>query len=117
MNGNASALLLRPPWLKPRNPDLTEEDAVGRFLAERCERQPQAQVQLKDLYAAWKKFCVEAGEADMSKKSFSQKLEGQNLVKGNDLRSRRVRFQGIRLRPKDDDPEVWLSPPDAGALR
>ena len=50
----------------------------------------------------------------MSQKSFSQKLEGQNLVKGsNDSRSRRVRFQGIRLRPKEDDPEAWLSPSDA----
>jgi putative DNA primase/helicase len=92
---------------------LIEEDAVGRFLAERCERHPQALVELRDLYAAWKKFCIESGEADMPQKSFSQKLEGQNLVKGNDSRTRRVRFQGIKLRPKEDDPEAW---PDTGAL-
>jgi putative DNA primase/helicase len=92
---------------------LIEEDAVGRFLAERCERHPQALVELRDLYAAWKKFCTESGEADMPQKSFSQKLEGQNLVKGNDSRTRRVRFQGIKLRPKEDDPEAW---PDTGAL-
>jgi hypothetical protein len=52
----------------------------------------------------------------MSQKSFSQKLEGQNLIKGNDSRSRRVRFQGIRLRPKENEFEVSPSPPDADAL-
>jgi hypothetical protein len=92
---------------------LTEEDAVGRFISECCERRSQALAELKDLYIAYKKFCETTGEAGMSQKSFSQKLEGQNLAKGNDSRSRRVRFQGIRLRPKDDDPEAWLSPPDA----
>jgi phage/plasmid-associated DNA primase len=96
---------------------LTEEDAVGRFISECCERHPQAQAELKDLYAAYKRFCETTGETVMSQKSFSQKLEGQNLVKGNDSRSRRVRFQGIRLRPKDDDPEAWVSSPDADALR
>jgi putative DNA primase/helicase len=92
---------------------LTDEDAVGRFISECCERHPQALAELKDLYAAYKKFCETTGEADMSQKSFSQKLEVQNLAKGNDSRSRRVRFQGIRLRPKHDDPEAWLSPLDA----
>jgi putative DNA primase/helicase len=96
---------------------LTEEDAVGRFISECCERHPQAQAELKDLYAAYKKFCETTGEADMSQKSFSQKLEVQNLVKGNDAKSRRVRFQGIRLRPNYDDPDSWLSPPDGAALR
>jgi putative DNA primase/helicase len=83
---------------------LSEEDAVGRFISECCERRPQALAELKDLYTAYKKFCETTGEAGMSQKSFSQKLEAQNLVKGsNDSRSRRVRFQGIRLRPKDDE--------------
>jgi putative DNA primase/helicase len=35
---------------------LTEEDAVGRFLAERRERHAQAQAELKKLYAEWKTF-------------------------------------------------------------
>jgi putative DNA primase/helicase len=96
---------------------LLGEDAVGRFMAERCERHSAAHAELKDLYAEWKKFSAASGEADMSQKSFSQKLEGQNLVKGNDSRSRRVIFHGIRLRPNDDKPEVGLSPPDADALR
>ena len=73
---------------------LTEEDAVGRFISECCERHPQALAELKDLYAAYKKFCETTGETVMSQKSFSQKLEAQNLVKGsNDSRSRRVRLR------------------------
>ena len=32
---------------------LSEEDAVGQFISECCERHPQAQAQLKDLYAAY----------------------------------------------------------------
>jgi putative DNA primase/helicase len=41
---------------------LTNEDAVGRFIAERCERHPQAQEELKKLYAEWKRFCETSGE-------------------------------------------------------
>ncbi len=97
---------------------LTEEDAVGRFLSERCERHPQAVAELKKLYSEWKWFCERSGEQILSEKSFSQKLEGQrHLIKGQDSRSRRVIFRGIRLRPKDHDPESWVSPPDADALR
>jgi putative DNA primase/helicase len=97
---------------------LTEEDAVGRFLAERCERQPQAHVELKKLYTEWKRFCEASGEPMLTEKSFSQKLEGQRqLIKGQDSRSRRVVFRGIRLRPKDDDPEYWVSSLDADTLK
>jgi putative DNA primase/helicase len=97
---------------------LTDEDAVGRFIAERCERHPQAQEELKKLYADWKRFCETSGEQILSEKSFSQKLESQqNLIKGQDSRSRRVIFRGIRLRPNYDEPEAWASPPDAAALR
>jgi putative DNA primase/helicase len=96
---------------------LTDEDAVGRFIAERCEIHPQAQEELKKLYAEWKRFCETSGEQILSEKSFSQKLESQqNLIKGQDSRSRRVRFQGIRLRPNYDEPEAWVSPPNAAAL-
>jgi putative DNA primase/helicase len=97
---------------------LTEEDAVGRFISECCERHPQALAELKKLYANWKRFCETSGEQILSEKSFSQKLESQqNLIKGQDSRSRRVIFRGIRLRPNYDEPEAWVSPPDAAALR
>jgi hypothetical protein len=81
-------------------------------------RHPQAQAELKKLYADWKRFCETSGEQIISEKSFSQKLESQqNLIKGQNSRSRRVIFRGIRLRPNYDEPEAWVSPPDAAALR
>lgn len=49
-----------------------------------------------------------SAEPVLSQKSFSQKLEGQTLVKAIESGSRRVYFRGIRLRPKDDEPEAWL---------
>jgi putative DNA primase/helicase len=93
---------------------LTDEDAIGRFIAVKCERHPQAQVELKDLYAEWKTYCVATGETHVSEKSFSQKLEGQKLIKDKDSRSRRVRFCGIRLRPQGEDEELWSKDEVAG---
>ena len=58
-----------------------------------------------------------SGEADMSQKSSGQKLEGQNLIKGDDPRSRRVRFSQIRLRPKEDEPGAWGETYMAGWIR
>jgi putative DNA primase/helicase len=84
---------------------LSDEDAVGRFITEKCERHPQARVELKVLYPAYKKFCDASGEATLSEKAFSQRLEGHELVKRNDSRSRRACFHGIRLR--DDLADPW----------
>jgi hypothetical protein len=81
---------------------------VGRFIAEKCERQAQAQAELKVLYGEYKKFCEASGEPVLSEKAFSQRLENRKLVKGNDSRSRRVCFRGIKLRPNYDDPEAWV---------
>ncbi len=97
---------------------LNEEDGVGRFIAECCQKQPLALAELKDLYAAYTKYCETTGEQALSQKSFSQKLEAQpGLVKGQDSRSRRVRFEGIRLLPKEDEDEISFGEPpnfDAG---
>ena len=93
---------------------LVEEDAVGRFIAEKCERHPQAQASLKELYAAWKEYSEASGERFLSEKVFSQKLESPALSKGQDSRTRRVFFRGIRLRPKDIPDIDWSTPvPDA----
>jgi phage/plasmid-associated DNA primase len=74
---------------------LVQSDAIGRFITEKCERHPQARVELKVLYPAYKKFCDASGEPRLSEKAFSQRLEGHKLVKGNDSRSRRACFRGI----------------------
>ena len=35
----------------------TEEDGIGRFITQCCERNPMALVELKHLYPAYKTFC------------------------------------------------------------
>ena len=65
----------------------------------------QAREELKVLYPEWKRFCEASGEPVLSEKTFSQKLEGQNLIKTKDLRSRRVCFRGLRLRPNSMSPK------------
>ena len=82
---------------------LTDEDTVGRFIAERCERHPQAHDELKVLYGEFRKFTDASGDPVLSEKAFSRKLEGQNLVKYKHPRTRRVCFRGIRLRPPDEE--------------
>jgi putative DNA primase/helicase len=53
---------------------LTDEDAVGRFIAERCECHPHFKEESQSLYAEWKRFSEASGEAILSQKSFNQKL-------------------------------------------
>ncbi len=88
---------------------LAEQDAVGRFISERCERHPEALEEVQALYREWKRFCEASGEPVTSQKSFNEKLEnGNGLIKGNHPRSRRACFKGIKLRPRDDAPGMWL---------
>jgi hypothetical protein len=77
----------------------------------------RAQEELKALYPEWKRFCEASVEPVSSEKTFSQKLERKNLIKTKGSRSRRVCFRGLRLRPNYDEPEAWVSSPDAAALR
>jgi putative DNA primase/helicase len=98
---------------------LSEEDTVGRFLAQRCERCPQAQAELKDLYREYKRHCETSGEPVLSEKSFSQRLESNHrLKKGQDPKSRRVRFQGVSLRQPDAEPDddSWTAGQDPGTV-
>ena len=87
---------------------LSDEDLVGRFLAERCERHPQAVVELKDLYAVWKEFATASGEPPLSEKAFSQRLEKvPGFFKKQHPKTRRACFYGLCLRPKDEDFKTW----------
>ncbi len=82
---------------------LIEEDAIGRFIAERCELHPSFEQERLALYAEWKKFAEASGEQMITEKAFSQKLANHGFKKGHHSRTRRVVFRAIRLRPKDDD--------------
>lgn len=83
---------------------LSDEDAIGRFMAERCERGPDKQEELKSLYPEWKRFCESSGEPPTSEKSFSQKLENHGFRKRLHSGTRRACFQGLRLKVPEISP-------------
>ncbi len=55
------------------------EDGVGRFLAECCLRQSHCQTLKADVYAAYEKWCADAGETAVSKRRFGEYLQSQGF--------------------------------------
>jgi putative DNA primase/helicase len=91
---------LAPPSviLDATNEYLDEEDAIGRFLKERCYLGDQsASEDVSDLYASYKEWCEVGGERAMSTKRFSQNLSDRKLQKGQNSKTRRALFRGVRL--------------------
>ena len=105
---------------------LDEEDAIGRFLKEKCDLADQsASEDVSDLYNSYKKWCEECGERAMSTKRFSQNLSDKNLQKGHNSKTRRALFRGVRLleRPvpqwesRQDNPVQTESGPASNRFR
>jgi putative DNA primase/helicase len=86
---------------------LAEEDVVGRFIAECCDRHATATSEAGQLYERFKRFREKSGEANLSLKSFSQKLESHGLKKRLHPKTRRTQFEGIGLKRDEDTENVW----------
>jgi P4 family phage/plasmid primase-like protien len=80
-----------------------DEDAVGLFLAERCDR-GEGSTPLAELYHAWLGWCHTRGEEPGSMKRLSQLLISHQLVRGHDPVTRRSTIHGVQLRPDTFDP-------------
>jgi putative DNA primase/helicase len=77
---------------------LADEDAIGRFLDERCARDnPDAVEEVKDLYSAWRDWCTACGEYVGSIKRFSRNLDARRFERCQHPATRRACFRGIRL--------------------
>lgn len=79
---------------------LAEEDALGTWLAEHCERDHKAFTATADLYAAWSAWCERTGEHPGKMKKFSTNLAKpqRGLTKDRDSSStRQMGFYGLRL--------------------
>jgi len=76
---------------------LADEDTIGLFLAERCIDDPNATVEVKDLFAAWTEWSARAGEFTGSIKRFSTALAARGLKRGQDRGTRRAIIFGLRL--------------------
>jgi P4 family phage/plasmid primase-like protien len=72
------------------------EDAIGRWLEERCTRNKGDWATSSDLFLDWKAWCSQTGEQEGSQKRFSQQLEGRGFMRQRTNRSKG--FAGIALR-------------------
>jgi putative DNA primase/helicase len=78
---------------------LADEDAFGRFFDERCTAavDPEAVVEVRDLFASWREWCTAGGEFAGSTKRFSQLLEARGFERSKHPNNRRACFRGIQL--------------------
>ena len=81
------------------------QDAIGAWIEEACESDPQAKEKAADLYASWKAWADRSGEFAGSMKMFSQKLidRGYDQWRTGSARG----FVGLRI--ADSTPD-WLGP-------
>ena len=51
-----------------------DQDVMGQWLAECCQRHPKAETSTAELFMSWMRFSQDAGEQVMSRKSFAMEL-------------------------------------------
>lgn len=76
---------------------LADEDAIGRFMDERCDRDLMALEEVQDLFASWRDWCTTTGEYAGTVRRFSQNLEARGFERDRHPTSRRKAFRGLRL--------------------
>ena len=74
-----------------------DEDALGRWLAERCFINDASTALTADLYDDWRVWCGENGEYAGSQKRFSVALRSRGYVKWRDPMTGRQGFRGLEL--------------------
>ena len=80
---------------------LEGEDALGAWMDEKCERDPNAWASSSALFASWSTWATQAGEFVGSSRRFTQSLESRGIERQrtNSLKG----FRGLRLTPD----EAW----------
>jgi putative DNA primase/helicase len=77
---------------------LADEDALGRFLDERCETGDMLAVaEVQALFASWRDWCATNNEFAGSTKRFSQNMESRGFRRDLHPSTRRACFLGVKL--------------------
>lgn len=76
---------------------LDDEDAVGRWLRERCVQRDDATATSASLYDDWRSWCGESGEYAGSQKRLSTTLKERGFPTWREPRSGRQGFRGVEL--------------------
>ena len=74
-----------------------EEDAVGRWLEERCRRNAKATATTHDLFADWREWCAQTGEHVGTEKHFAQAVAQRGCERWRHPKNRKMGFRGIEL--------------------
>jgi len=75
---------------------LAAEDAIGRWLEERCDIGSTHSSTIADLFRSWRGWCEENGEPECSQKRFSQYLESRGFTRERSSEARS--FRGLTLK-------------------
>ena len=88
---------LRPPEavLMATRDYLESEDAVGRWLDDKCCQNPGAWTASSVLYASWKEWCEAVGEFTGTEKRLTQNLKARDFEPSRNRTGRG--FQGLGL--------------------
>jgi putative DNA primase/helicase len=87
-----------PPEVKTATEDyLSQEDALGRWLDERCERRADASELVSVLWTDWCQWTDANHEWTGKEKAFSQNLAARGFRPDRDMKGRF--FHGLKLRP------------------
>jgi putative DNA primase/helicase len=79
----------------------SEMNILGRFIAERCEIDPEAKTPISQLYGAYIHWCSDNSLINLNHIEFSQQLENQGFAP---QRNKKLRFRsGIKLRGDNGD--------------
>jgi len=81
---------------------LAAEDAIGRWIEERCAVGPSYWTSGAALFSDWQRWCEQTGERPGTQKRFTQALQGRGIPSGEVEQPERGVFAGIALR--DDVP-------------
>jgi putative DNA primase/helicase len=74
-----------------------EEDAVGRWLEERCRHDANATATTHDLFADWRDWCAQTGEQMGTEKRFVQALIQRGYERWQHPKTRKMGFREIEL--------------------
>jgi putative DNA primase/helicase len=77
---------------------LSEEDALARWIEERCAIDPIYYETVANLFQDWREWAESAGEFVGSQKRFSQALEGRGYQRERQSGTGRAGFKGIALK-------------------
>ncbi len=81
-----------------------EEDALARFIEDRCMLTPAGRTGMPEVRAAYAAWCHEEGEQEMTSQSFGRALRMRWGIKGGKSHGRRV-YDGLILLSEEEEPD------------